>query len=864
MTNDREKSLEQIAEEWVENLRLDDERSQKLAKELDDSEQYWLHNLQTISQVAQMHQSQQVVTSTRQKPTNQTVLFQWGRLSVIEPIGAGAFGEVYRAHDELLDRDVALKLLKKELSSPIKSKAFIEEAQRLAKVRHPNVLAIHGANIHDSRAGFWADLIDGSSLDQWSKEQPLSEQILLKITEQITQGLSAIHHAGLIHGDIKPANLIEDERGDFLIMDFGAGMALHELEELSGYIHGTPALMAPELFRQQHAGQATDVYALGATLFKLATDHYPISGDDLVAIQAAHTKGQYLKLKSLRPDLSGDFCDLVQSMVAAEAAQRPDAESIIRSLYDIETAPQRRRNKLAVWSIIALLVIGTALSTYGFYQANQAKDVALKEQNKAQTVNAFLQDMLEASAELGGGRDVRVADVLDQASDKLWANPPEDWLIALEMHQSLAHSYNALRNTDKGIKHAEKSVLLATQLFQPHEEPYARSMLELMAAYENNKQHEESLALADELIEQAETQLGADHWYIQKARKFQITNLFGMAKYDEAIAILDEHFQQIPDPKTAVNNFGFEILQAKTNALQVKGQFAEAITAAEDAIAWLEAYPKGSLLNMEGVKTALGLAQLETGLIDEGVKTLEEVLALNEQIFGVENTEYVDALVNLGAAQRLQNKPEVAKETTMQAYDLAKKVYGDQDNVITIGIGTNLANMLVDLGDVAQGEAVMRESLDMAYQVLGLEKPQTLILEYNLAELLNNQSRYNEALEYAISTHSKKITTFGENHPYVFLSLDNWAISLRGMNRLDEAVAKHQQAKAGIVAAIGAKHPYALLVRGHQIDTLLAAKELVPQDERLNQLVVDLKEVQGADDTATMKYQQLLSELTSE
>ena len=861
MTEEPKKTLEQMGKELADSFTVNLEKTDTL----DEDEQQLLKHFKTISQVAQLHNSQRrkpvdMDTESRQAK-NQQALFVWGRFFVMEKIGEGAFGEVFRAHDAVLDRDVALKLLKKELSTPRKSQIFIEEAKRLAKVRHPNVLAIHGANIHEGSAGFWADLIQGKTLKELSKTAPLDYSTLLKVTRQVAQGVDAIHYASIIHGDIKPANIMQDERGDYQIMDFGAGMALDELDSLAGFIHGTPSLMAPEIFKQKHAGSATDIYALGATLFKLATGQYPVQGDDLLAIQQAHKNQRYVHLKKLRPDLPKAYIDLVQSMLTVTTADRPDTQTILRKLYDIETAPQRRKKRIAIGSFIGLLIVGTTISTLGFYQANLAKVEALAEKNKAQTVNSFLQDMLQASSELGGGRDVRVADVLDQASDKLLSKPPADNTIALEMHQSLASSYNALSNTEKGKFHAEKSIQLAEKMYSADDENLLRGQLELISALETSQQNQASIALAKKVIAAAEPTLGADHWYIQQARKFIVTNLFALTEYDEAIAILDEHFQEVPDPKTAVNNFGFEILHAKSNALHVKGRFAETIDGAKRSLAWLEAYPNKSLLNIKSAHTILGLAQLESGLIDEGVETLEKVLALNEQIYGKENQEYLGALVNLGAAQRTQKKPELAKQTTLQAYELAKEIDGGKKNLLTVGIGTNLANMLVDLGDVEQGEVVMRESLDMAYQVLGPDKPQALILEYNLAELLNNQGRYEEALEYAINTHRNKIDAFGENHPYVFLSVDNWAISLRGLGQMDLALQKHQEAVDDMVAAVGAKHQYALLVRQHQMDTVLMAEQGPETNTLLAELVQDLLDVLGAEDPTTQKYQQLLESL---
>lgn len=858
MTDKTEHTLDELAENFVDALSVD----WGYAKQLGDDAQDLLKNFHTISQIAQLHHSHHGTdnTDSRHSDTETMQLFQWGRLKVVEKIGSGANGQVYRAHDDILDRDVALKLLKSDDSTPLKAKTFIQEAKRIAKVRHPHVLAVHGANIHDGRAGFWADLINGHSLDQHNKE-PYPADELFKLCSQLVHGLAAIHRAGIIHGDIKPANIMQDESGDYLIMDFGAGLESAELQQLQGFVHGTPALMAPEMFNDQHAGFATDVYALGATLFKLATNHYPIETDDLLTIQQAHQKQKYHKIKSHRRDLPVVFSRLIEQMMAADPARRPSTKAIIKTLFEIEQAPQKRRNKLALRAIVVLLLAGTAASLWGFYEANQAKDAAIIAQNKAEEVNEFLQDMMSASSELGGGREVRVADVLDQASDKLFNDPPDDVSVAIEMHQSLADSYNSLRDTEKSKAHAKSSLNLAQSIYPINDERFVNGQLELAHALEISAQHEESIALADQILAAAEPTLGADHWYIQRAKKHKITNLMAMSAFDEAIQLLDQYFPTVPEPQTASNNLGYEILQARANAYSFKGNYEQAIEAAKAGLDWLDQYPKSGLINQEAITSILGAAQLEHGMIDEGIESMTIALELNVLINGKESVDYLDGLVNLGAAQRLQNKPELAAQTTLEAFALAKQIYGEQSNLRTVGIGINLANMLVDLGDLEQGEAVMRESLDVAYQVLGTDKPQALILEYNLAELLNKKGNHAEALEYAISSHSKKQTAFGANHPYVFLTLDNWATSLSGLGQHQQAINKHQEAVTGITAALGAAHQYTLLVRQHQIDTLLAADESVAIEELLPVLVNDLRQTLGADDAGTVKYLKLLNNL---
>ena len=861
MENHDNNKIDRMAAELADSLSVNTNNREDLNAE----EQSQFDQLKIISQVALMHRRIKLELnpemSDQRTKKSVSPLFIWGRLSVLELIGSGAFGDVYRARDDILERDVALKLLRTETEQPLNTQAFIAEAKRMARVRHPNVLAIHGANIHDQRAGFWADLLDGYTIDLSESYGQEGLDVLLHFTRQVAAGLQAIHRSGLIHGDIKPSNIMLEADGRYIIMDFGAGLNIAESADLSGYLHGSPALMAPELFTQQHSGAPVDVYALGATLFKMATGTYPVAGNDILELQQNHQHKRQLKLSQLRPDLPKELVNLVTSMLDSDAELRPDCEHILRSLYAIETAPQRRRNRLAVGAIVSLLVMGTAASSWGFYQATKAKETAIMAQQKTASINEFLQDMLSAGSELGGGIDVRVADVLDKAAEKLAQNPNTDELLAVDMHQSLADSYNAIRLPDKALSHAESSLALALLNLPADSETVTAARLQKIKALQLLDRHEASIDAVDQLLAVAENSLGSDHWYIQRAKKHKINNLYSMAKYQEALDYLEQNFQEIPDPKTASNNFGYELLQLKANGHWVKGDFTKSTETFKQALAWLEAYPKPNLLNVNTTTAGLGLAQLESGEIEAGVRNLEKALDLTIQVHGKNTESHLEALVNLGAAQRMNKQPKLAQQTTMQAYELAKSIYQNKPHRQTIAIGTNLANMLVDLGDVEQGEVIMRESLDMAYQVLGDKRPETLIIEYNLAELLNNQGRHQEALEWAISTASKKAEAFGEDHIYTLLSQDNWAISLSGLEQHQEAAEKHQQVVDAMLTKIRAKHQYTLLVRQHQADTLRSAGFNQPLQELLPALVADLAEALGPDDAVTLKYSQLMRDL---
>src|SRR6185436_4474651 len=131
------------------------------------------------------------------------VLFRWGPLQVLEQIGEGSFGEVYRVRDPSLDREVALKLWR-ESASPAMVERLLLEGRRLARVRHPNVLVVYGADRFDDRSGMWTDLIRGQTLEEiLDRQGPFGARETAGIGVELCRALAAVHRAGLIHRDVK-------------------------------------------------------------------------------------------------------------------------------------------------------------------------------------------------------------------------------------------------------------------------------------------------------------------------------------------------------------------------------------------------------------------------------------------------------------------------------------------------------------------------------------------------------------------------------------------------------------------------------------------------------------------------------------
>jgi eukaryotic-like serine/threonine-protein kinase len=204
---------------------------------------------------------------------------------IVEKIGAGGMGEVYRAHDDQLDRDVALKILPAGLlADEAARKQFRKEALALAKLNHPNIETVYEFGSQDGVDFLAMELIPGEALREKIKAGPLTEREVARLGMQLAEGLAAAHDQGVIHRDLKPGNLFVTPDGRLKILDFGLARLIHpelatdvtrSITVESGTISGTVPYMPPEQLRGEPTDARSDVYSAGAVLYEMATSQRP-------------------------------------------------------------------------------------------------------------------------------------------------------------------------------------------------------------------------------------------------------------------------------------------------------------------------------------------------------------------------------------------------------------------------------------------------------------------------------------------------------------------------------------------------------------------------------------------------------------
>jgi serine/threonine-protein kinase len=333
---------------------------------VDASLQPVLVELRLIAQVAEVHGSATRVGSDGSAPDGDNEsLKRWGSLTLLERIGRGSYGDVYRAWDPRLEREVAVKLLPPGFGDGHEREAsVIDEARWLARVRHPNVATVYGADYLDGRTGIWMEFVNGRDLRRIVRDDgPLSPASLCDIGQQLCEALSGVHAAGLLHRDVNAQNVMLQDDGRVVLMDFGAGRALRE-DDRGTDLAGTPVYLAPELFEGQHATAQSDVYSVGVLLHYLLTGAYPVAGRTIHEIRANHRLRQRVTLSEAGADVPTALTQVVERALDDNPDRRyataADMGNALLRVSSPARSVHRRLMMAGAAVVVGLVVLGTA------------------------------------------------------------------------------------------------------------------------------------------------------------------------------------------------------------------------------------------------------------------------------------------------------------------------------------------------------------------------------------------------------------------------------------------------------------------------------------------------------------------------
>ncbi|HEX9083943.1 MAG TPA: protein kinase [Gemmatimonadaceae bacterium] len=247
-----------------------------------------------------------------------------GKYRIIELVGEGAMGVVYRAHDSILDRNVAIKVMNDSIARQDDlRKRFLHEAQAAASLQHPNVVCIYDLGESDGHLYIAMEFIQGVDLERLIElAEPLSLQAKLDIVIDVLTGLSFAHRRGIVHRDIKPANIRVAEDGRAKIMDFGVAHLASSSMTSTGSILGTPTYMAPEQITEGKTSPATDIFAVGGVLYQILTMMKPFEAPTLQNLFFKIITETPRNITELMPGLPPALDRIVRKAMAKEPGDR--------------------------------------------------------------------------------------------------------------------------------------------------------------------------------------------------------------------------------------------------------------------------------------------------------------------------------------------------------------------------------------------------------------------------------------------------------------------------------------------------------------------------------------------------------------
>jgi eukaryotic-like serine/threonine-protein kinase len=663
-------------------------------------------------------------------------LDRWGPFERLQRVGRGSFGEVYRAFDPTLQRYVALKLLvPRGDDGETEAGELLREARALARVRHPNVVAIHGVDRHAGRVGFWSDFVQGRTLSELLESHgPLGPREAALVGIDVCKAAAAVHAAGFLHRDIKAGNVMREEGGRILLMDFGL---THE----GGHDdspRGTPAYMAPELLLGQPATVASDVYAIGVLLFFLMTAQHPVAGANFAQLVHAHATGSRRTLLDVRPDLPEPLARVVDRAAHPDPRQRfasvgqmigglSDAIGMDRSATE---PPRRRRWPLALTVLAAVVAAALGLlflpqirKTLTPSPAEQAPPAAQNEEYRhahdllshyyrPKALDAAISELQRivaedaryapAFADLGRAnflqfvqlRDTSFVDAARQSSLRAVALAPE----LASAHVTLGMLY--ARTGQKDIAAHELDAALKLDRFN------AAAYGALADLYERQGRTE----LVEATLKKA-VSLAPDDWsLVQQLGEYYL----GKSRWTQAGEQYRHAVELTPDNPRAHNNLGLVFLGL--------GKLDDAAAAFQKAI---DLEP--TALHYRN----LGMVQSEAGRYDEAARSLNQSIKMRPsqyRAWGILASVYLNQHADKATV----------KDTYLKAIDLAAPLRKETPTD---------AYLLADVGQYYAFAGMEKESLPLLTQAaaLGSDTPEVL---YEVAVGFEALGRRADALQW--------------------------------------------------------------------------------------------------------------------
>jgi len=692
-----------------------------------------------------------------------------GRYSVLSCLGRGGMGVVYKAYDPQLDRNVALKLLRASSSGPGASLRLLREARTLAKLKHPNVVAVYDTGLSPHGVFIAMELLDGSNLSQWLRARPRRMIEVLHVFREAARGLMAAHEAGFVHRDFKPSNVFVSTDGSIRVLDFGLAHSVESgvpservpvdepsaadqdsgerfLQETLGYatrpsgtqevftteagtVVGTPAFMAPEELTHGRSDHRSEQYAFAMSLYVCLYECSPPGGKSYEARLASVEEGLTLTESDLERSASGESVPpRLRRAILRALAIEPERRfaTMAELLAQLEPPTRRWRELAAAVTLVMSFGAGAALFSPGEPESQPCRDLAAAlgsawdDEDRDALDAAFARaDRTELRAQVEQRFDAYAAswaEMYEQSCRATFVEQQQSERLFDQRMRCLERRRNRLRSAVDSLVEAETSSELVARLIVPYKLPPIEPCGDLEAVMEELPLPEEpevrrQVAGLRHRLDEAETNLHAGDYPmgIELAR-----------------AVVDE-----------ADGLGYDPLLAEALGL-------------------------------------LGRLQVEGAGAADAEQTLRRAIEVGARVRDLRTvaTAWTELLFALGRQRRLE-------EGLLLELSARAAVSMADDEVVRAWLLNSLAFLHSESGETERAREYLEEALEIKRAELGEDHVDVGISWYNLGNTLVDERRLEEAADALERSREIYEMTVGLDHP-----LSHFALS--GLCRVEQ------------------------------------------------------------------------------
>ena len=719
-----------------------------------------------------------------------------GTYKVVAQIGSGGMGEVHLAHDEKLNRRVALKLIRFGMGGEETARCFLREAQILASLNHRNIGQLYGAEITPDGFSFLVmEYVEAVRIDKYCDNNHLSIRDRLEMFRRVCGAVHYAHQRLIIHRDIKPANILITKEGEPKLLDFGIAKLLDP--ETSMAVEQTLTFAAamtleyasPEQVQGEAMTTASDTYSLGVILYELLTGQRPyrIKGRSRAEVARAITeqeptkpstaiarsdgnlKAEISNLKSLK----GDLDNIVLKAMRKEAQRRYASveqlsEDIRRHLANLPVSARPdtpgyrttkfvKRHKAGVAAAAIVFIIltgGIAATLWQGHIARQQRDHARIEQAKADRIKSFLTDMLTysspeyTSSNPTKNRDAKVSELVDQAAKRAEADLADQPEVLAEVQSTIGGVYAAQGRYDQAEAILRAAREKAAQLYGVGSHQTAEISGKLANVLLGKGNYVEADALFRQNIE-IERRLAAEGRGNDKDLARALAAYGGMLDQRQERAA-EGYLREALTYSSAFNGkervFVAMLYNDLSNEALYRGDEEEAERCLRASLDEYRKLPPGTYVEMAVTLSNLGATLITKGKYTEAEPLVLEGLELRRKVLGNAHTGTAGALYRLSDLRYRQGKYGEAEKAAQESIEIFKRALATpEDSTLFTNPLLEMGLILNKAGRLHEAEAYLRQALDIRTRLLPKGNLGIGKAEGALGECLTLQKRYADA-----------------------------------------------------------------------------------------------------------------------